>query len=185
MYKIKEFWNQWPRENFLNCNMELQNTEMASNYFKEILTEYSGASFFGEDIEDSLGLIENILKASVLQFGRKKASFSIFERICESLSSRSELKNSMIVKSLNQKKDICVNLRNLESKIRASEVVSYGQLVHITDLFNVKCNEVDLKNTEEYLKTVIKKAEPILSSIAPAMLAIAQAAKNPKKKVVT
>ena len=185
MYKIREFWNQWPKDYFLNCNMELQNTEMASNFFKEILTEYSSASFFAEDIEDSQGLIENILKASVLQFGRKKASFSIFERICESLSNRSELKNSILLSNLNQKKEICEKLRYLEAKIRAFDVVSYGQLVHITDLFSIKCNEVDLKTTEDYLNTVIRKAEPILSNIAPTMQGIAQAVKNPKKKIVT
>lgn len=121
----------------------------------------------------------------MLQFGRKKASFSIFERICDSLSTRADLKNSPMINNLLQKREICDRLRSIETKLKASEPISYSLLVTTLDQFSSKCNEVDLKLTEDYLILVTKKAEPILSSIAPTMLSIAQASKKSKPKTVT
>ena len=70
-----------------------------------------------------------------------------------------------MIYDLQNKREICDKLKAMEAKIRASESISYQDLIHTLEEFKVNCNEVDLRNTEEYLQSIVKKVEPILSNL--------------------
>jgi hypothetical protein len=165
--KVADFWKKWPKSSFLDCSIKLNATEKASNYFKEILNMYSKTCFRCDEIENPLGLMENLLKATVLRVGKRKASYSIFEKIYELLLGYPSMEDSPLLIDMKKKRETCENLKDMETKLKLNESISFSELKERFTQFRAKCEEIDLKATEEYVGSVLKKIEPILERVKP------------------
>lgn len=160
--KLMDFWMFWPKGIFLNCEINNSETEKASNSFKDHLHLYRKANFQCDTIERHFFLIENLLKASVLRVGKKKASFSIFEKIYDALAQEQEFMESTLMRRMFQKKQLCDNLKNFEAKIKAGDIVSFGMLYDLLVEFKEKCPAIDLRGTDDYLSSICSKVQPVL-----------------------
>ena len=167
--KISDFWKKYPKQSFLDNSIKLNATEKASNFFREIMAVYCKTVFKCDEIDSQLGLIENLLKATVLRVGKKKASYVVFERIYEVLLSYSRLDESPMMQNMRKKKEICENLKDIETKLKVNEQVSYQEVKERFSQFKSICEEIELKGTEEYVGSIIKKIDPILSRLKPAI----------------
>ena len=124
--KLMDFWMYWPKDIFTNCGINNHDTEKASNIFKDDLSAYARVGIYCELLESQFYIIENLLKATVLRVGKKKASLSVFEKIYDGLSGEKEFRKTLLMKRMTNKKRICDRLKKFESSIKAGEVVSFN-----------------------------------------------------------
>lgn len=167
--KLAEFWKKYPQSSFLGCSIKLAATEKANNQLKEILTLYSKTYFRCDEVEKQLGLIENLLKSTVLRVGKKKASYCVFEKIYEILLGYPGIDDTPLLQDMKKKRDICENIKDIETRLKLNEPVSYYDIKEKFNQFKSRCEEIDIKGTDDYVASVIKKIDPILSRLKPQM----------------
>jgi hypothetical protein len=165
--KLVEFWKRWPQGSFLDCSIKLAATEKANNQLKEILAFYSKTCFRCDEIEKQLGLIENLLKSTVLRVGKKKASYCVFEKIYEILLGYPGIEDTPLLQDMKKKREICEDIKEIESCLRQNESVSYYDLKEKFSQFKNRCEEIDIKGTDDYVASVVKKIDPILNRMKP------------------
>lgn len=165
--KLADFWKKFPQSSFLDCSIKLAATEKANNQLKEVLTFYSKTCFRCDETEKQLGLIENLLKSTVLRVGKKKASYCVFEKIYELLLLYPGLEDTTLLQEMKKKRDICENIKDIETRIKLNESVSYYDIKEKFTLFKSRCEEIDIKGTDDFVASIIKKIDPILGKLKP------------------
>lgn len=165
--KMADFWKKFPQSSFLDCSIKLAATEKANNQLKEVLTFYSKTCFRCDETEKQLGLVENLLKSTVLRVGKKKASYCVFEKIYELLLAYPGLEDTPLLQEMKKKRDICESIKDIETRLKLNEPVSYYDIKEKFAMFKSRCEEIDIKGTDDYVASVNKKIDPILSRLKP------------------
>lgn len=165
--RLVEFWKKWPKSSFLDCTIKLAATEKANNQMKEILVLYSKALFRCDEAERQLSLIEILLKSTVLRVGKRKASYSVFEKIYEMLQETPAIEDSLLLLDMKKKRDLCEHIKDIETKLKLNEIVSFYDIKEKFMQFKHRCEEIDIKGTEDYVGSVIRKIDPVLSKMKP------------------
>ena len=148
---IREFWTKSSKLEFLNCTVDSFNAKRSATDFIEVVKIYSQATFFSEELEEELSLMENLVRASQINVGIVKANFVVYERICRELSGRVELRNTILIERMAKKLKICDKIQFLERKLNSSNLhngvnqkVSFSKLKEAYDEYKEFCDETEV-----------------------------------------
>jgi hypothetical protein len=72
-------------ESILDLNLKNSVLTPLSGNYKDLLKEYGEMNIRSQNLEKLFCLMENLLKAMVLRSGKKKAGWTVFEKILDSL----------------------------------------------------------------------------------------------------
>ena len=161
---IREFWTKFSKLEFLNCTIDSLSAKRSAHDFKLIVGIYSQATFFSEELEEELSLMENLVRASMINACIMKATFIVYERICRELSSRVELRNSILIERMVKKMKVCERLLLLERKIKSNNKVSYTKIKDTVEEFSEFCDEILLNESATFLESLIKSTNELLNA---------------------